>query len=210
MGHEVDTLATVAFGRTLLRRRAFTMIEAVIVIVLIGIMASVVGVRFTDSLDRRVEVSIRQLEAVLGSLAHRQTVGQGHLALLVEQDKRDENRVCVRLEVLSQWDDEEEPTWKPDLMSRPAWFDEDIKLTGVYVDAVEMRGSFRLPIPHDEPRPAISVEITYGERGQIIELLPHDLRPHRLIQMTSSVPDSANLLPIDLDDEGLSEEAWDW
>ncbi|MBL1216738.1 MAG: type II secretion system protein [Planctomycetes bacterium] len=212
MSHDLFSPRSVWFGPQPVpgARRAFTMVEAIIVIVLVGILASVSAVRFTDSLDRRVEVSLRHLEAVLGSLAHRQTVSQSQLALVVDGDPRTDERVCIRLEVLNQWSEEDEPVWEPDVMSRPAWFDQEIKLTHVYVDSYEVEGPFRMAIPHGEPRPTISIEIAYGERGQIVELVPHDLKPHRLILSSDAQPDSAWLLPVDLDDEGMAEEAWDW
>lgn len=184
-------------------RTGFTMVEVIIVIVILGVLSTLVSMRLSNNLGRRAELVFRRVEIILETMAHKQMIDQNLMRLVYSEQTQ-----TMSLEVLSQWDDEETPSWKQDLMSNPVVFDdEDIIFQAAIFDGEEYRNQdFTILLPVNDARPAIVFEFAYGDLTESIELLPHDIRPRRMSDLDY---DFNRLKPVDLDEIGKSEDKWD-
>ena len=191
-------------------RRAFTLVEAIVAMVVVVILAGAVMVRIGDLSPRRFDLAAVRVQNLLEALAHRQAVSQARLALVYDADERElwVERLAPprgeRGDELAATD--EEATWERDLLTPPARFeDEGISIAGARFNGEFHRGDFRLELPPEEPRPVIEIDVAFREdEVETIELLPHAIRARRW-----SALDSAGLLaPEDLDEEGAGDERW--
>jgi len=183
----------------------FTMIEAIVSLLIVGILAGLISVRMSNTLDRRADHVAARVEAVLETLAHRMSIGQHAAALVMVMD--DDEGASLYLEMLIS-DPEEDGVllWERDLMAPVVVFDDQVSLDSVTFNSESVSGDLRIVISPNEDRPAIVIGIVYGETVDYVELLPHDLRAHRWSDDDYGEYD--RVMPVDLDALGESEVPW--
>lgn len=188
--------------KTARRVLGFTMIEVIVAIVILGVLAGLVSVRFTNSPRRRFNLAVERVEGLLETLAHRQVLGQARMALDYAVDTRELSLLMLALDA-----DGNSLEWRPDPLVETVIFDDEIWLEEVRVDGRSLGVPFLEEMPLEDVRPAIEVQIGFADNFEIIELLPHDLRPIRQID-TGSTQD-ARPYPVDLDESGLGDQPWE-
>lgn len=183
-------------------RRAFTMIELIVVIIMLGVAAGVMSVRFTDTGYRTAQVKIAQVESLLETLAHRQIVSNAHFAVVFDTDE-------LWLERLMQESGDEFGQWHDDPMVKPVAFDEGpVDFVALKLDGDVIRNPIRAQFRPGEPRPLLEIELAYEDKNVTLELLPHALSPVRRGDTESRNTVSQKLEAVDLDSEGRGDEEW--
>lgn len=185
-----------------LEKRAFTMIELIVVIIMLGVAAGVMSVRFTDTAYRNAQVKIAQVESLLETLAHRQIVSNAQFGIVFDTDE-------LWLERLMHEVGEEKATWHYDPMVAPVIFDDGVvQFVALKLDGSAVKNPIRAQFRPGETRPLIEVELAYQDRTVILELLPHALSPVRKGDVSNRNSARQDLQAVDLDGEGRAEEQW--
>jgi len=178
--------------------RAFTLLELVVVMILLGITAGLVAPRLGSLAPRRAEAAARDVRTLLSVVGHRDSVPGPALALRF--DAASSTLAVDRL-------DPQAKDWRPDPLLAPA-STQGLKLTQALADGVPLdTTSFRLELPRSAPRPTL--ELTF-------ESASTPVTTHRILWLSSSAeaqlaaPSSPTTFPapIDLDAAGLGEVAW--
>lgn len=179
-------------------RRAFTLLELVVVMILLGITAGLIAPRLGSLAPRRAEAAARDARTLLSVLGHRDSVPGPALALRF--DAASSTLAVDRL-------DPQAKDWRPDPLVPPA-STAGLRLTQALADGVPLdTASFRLELPRHTPRPTL--ELTFESDGT-------PATTHRILWHSSSaeaqLAAQASLdpfpSPIDLDAAGLGEVAW--
>jgi len=187
--------------------RAFTLVELIVVIVILGVLAGVTTVRMSNTLGRRGRVAVNRVQNVLDALAHRQVASQAPAALVYDAGHGE-----LWLERYDFAADLGETPgtranrgqWRRDLIAPVAAFERDVLLRAAWFDGQLERGSFRIEVAPQMVRPSIEIEIQFGETVEVVSLLPSEMR-----SMTLS--DESRLLrlsPEDLHATGSGDEKW--
>lgn len=195
------------------RRGGFTLIEMLVVVILLGLIATLVVPRITGNDRRLAEAKVKEIASMLSVVAQRNAVANEHLALNWSRTSND-----LVLQVLrTQGDDTRwsKPRWQTDPLV-PAVKLEKVQLAESHFDG--SRGDtrqWRLDLTPFQPRPHIEL-IFRTEPGVspsgawLIELLPYagDAAVTDLGASGSSRGASNALRSIDLDALGQGESPW--
>ncbi len=189
------------------RRRAFTLVEMIVVIVILGVLAGVTTIRMSNTLPRRGRVAVNRVQNVLDALAHRHVASQAPAALVYEAEASE-----LWLERFDFADDlgsspgtqPRRGAWRRDLLCPVARFERDVFLRAAYVNGQQERGSFRVEIGPDTIRPSIEIEIQFGDTVEVVSLLPSEMRSMTL----SDEGRMLRLSPEDLHATGSGDEKW--
>lgn len=187
--------------------RAFTLVEMIVVIVILGVLAGVTTVRMSNTLPRRGGVAVSRVQSVLDSLAHRHVSSQSPAAL-----EYDASLSELWLERFDFADDlgsvpgtlPPRGAWRRDLLCPVIHFERDVFLRAAYVNGQQERGSFRVEIAPDAIRPSIEIEIQYGDVVEVVSLLPSEMRSMTLSDESRML----RLSPEDLHATGSGDEKW--
>jgi prepilin-type N-terminal cleavage/methylation domain-containing protein len=187
-------------------RRAFSLIEVVVVCVLLAILAGLALPRFSNVNGRRAEASVKEFAELISSAATRdQLTGQ---AVAIDFDG-----VSGRLRVFvppmaeeGKTRSTEEGDWVPDPLSRSVEL-EGARVVSVVQDFEGLDASkWRITFPRTEPRPRVVVTIEQdgGEQSWAIVLTPTGTRA-RVEDPSMASQDSDS---VDLDATGRATRAW--
>lgn len=181
-------------------RRAFTMIEVIVVVVLMGVLAGMIVVRLGGMEDRQIDLQVRQVEHLLEVVAHRQLVSGDALAVAGDGEGR------IWLERLFAEPGETVKHWQTDLLAPEVVIDHPLlRLESVQFNGSPALGEFREILPMDDVRPTIEVTLDWNGRECIVELMPQALRPLRWTAGTASPATLPSAVDLDAAGRGSSE-----
>lgn len=185
-------------------RRAFTLVELIVVIIVIGVLAGMIVVRLGSNTSRRADVALAGVRALLETIAHRQTVSSTPLALHWNPERRELWLDVLRSPSLAEAETAF-PKWVRDPMSRPVFIPEDVEFRGIELERQPVR-QFPVIFTGDVPRPTIEVYLGFGEVVDVVALLPFALEPVIYGSRFGSIDDQP--YPVDLDASGQRENDW--
>ena len=197
--------------------RGFTLVEAVVVIVMLGIIAGLTAPRLVGTDRRRAETAVESVAGVLGVVAQRETLGTVRMALVYDPFER-----AIQLERLELPTDDEgrlidlsrrdSGDWRPDPLAPevtlgPLRIDE-VRLDGVALSERDWRIEF---VPGDA-RPLIEMDLVANisgrERTWRVELMPFATEADRWSTTDGARRVGESLQSTDLEALGLSDVPW--
>lgn len=194
---------TRAGDRSLVVRRAFTIVEILVVIVLLAAVAGLVAPRLTNTASRRVTAAAETAAETLSALARRDAMLSQPLALTYDTANN-----MLRTSVLQRDARSGDVAWKADPLLPDADL-LDARVVAVTSDGAEVSvDGMRIEFDQYQPRPALRVILsdTKGENLVTVDL------PASSLQATVVYGDmreqSGGSRSIDLDDEGKERQAW--
>jgi len=183
-----------------IHKTAFTLLEMIVVIIVIGIMASMVVPRLSGNQDREFNLTVDRVGDVVLMFAHRVSTSNQPSAIRYDPQSR-------QIELLVKINDEDELYWDIDPLATPitlpSWFESDA--LAIFVDG-ELMDTMQWPLTTSpgETRPLIEVSLYWEDRSALISLQSHAMGPNIWLDGY----DSELLMPIDLDEEGRGREEW--
>ena len=182
--------------------RGFTLLEMIIVVVILGIIASMAIPRLSGTRGREYELKVEQAADLMVMFAHRLTTSTKATGLQYDPSNR-----RLYLLTLIKDDDNEESYWIDDPLAPPVifpdWMNEDaisIITDGDYADTSQ----WPLTTMPGENRPIIEILVEWEDRSALIMLASHAMAPSVWLDGEGSEP----LTPIDLDAAGQTREEW--
>ncbi|MDP7008999.1 MAG: type II secretion system protein [Phycisphaerales bacterium] len=182
--------------------RGFTLLEMIVVVVVLGIIASMAIPRLSGTRDRVFELKVDQAADLMVMFAHRLSTSSKATGLQYDAPNRK-----LYLLTLETDQDTHESFWIDDPLSPPVvfpnWMEEEslaIFTDGEYADTSQ----WPLTTMPGENRPIIELSIEWDDRFATIMLAPHAMAPSLWLDEDGEEP----LTPIDLDAAGQSREEW--
>lgn len=184
---------------------AFTLIELVVVIVILGIVAAAISPRFVGGTARSAEVSATSLRELISSVATRSVLTGRRVAVAFDAKTGvAEAQTWRTTGAPDNWAAPAE--WTIDPLTPPAAMN-DAKIVSVRADGLTLDASrWRVEFDPGVRRPSLSIVVAQadGPKSWRIDLptgaMRADIGP-------SDRPENATTV-IDLDDAGRAEEAW--
>jgi Tfp pilus assembly protein FimT len=178
---------TLVSDRLRVVRRAFTVVEILVVIVLLAAVAGLVAPRLTNTSSRRVTAAAESAAETLSALARRD---------------------AMRTSVLQRDARTGDVTWKVDPLLPDADL-LDARVVAVTSDGAEVGvDAMRIEFDQYQPRPALRVVLSDAKGGNLVTV---DL-PASSLQASVVYGDmreqAGGSRSIDLDDEGKERQAW--
>jgi prepilin-type N-terminal cleavage/methylation domain-containing protein len=182
-------------------RHAFTLLEIIIVIMIIGVMAVMVIPRIGGNQNREFTLAVERVNDVVLMFAHRVSTSNQAAAIRY-------NAELKQFELLAKVEeDENEFVWGIDPLAPPvrlpSWLESDA--LAIFVDG-EFTDTSQWPVTTTpgETRPLIEVELHWEGHSALISLPSHAMGPNIWLDGVGSEP----LMPIDLDEQGRGREEW--
>ncbi len=140
--------------------RAFTLIELIVVILILGIIAAAVAPRLGDSTLRRAQQQVRDVAGLLSAAVRRDATGAQRLAL---EFNAEEKRLSLLVLRAAAPGSRALPQWSPDPLAPPVAFT-DVRLRDALADGAPLdRRGWRIEFPRNQPRPEIELRLETGE-----------------------------------------------
>lgn len=181
-------------------RKAFTLLEIIIVIIMIGIISAMVLPRLTGNRSREFTLTAERVADVVLMYAHRNATSNQPSALQYNTDTKE-------FALLTKIKDEDERYWEYDPLAKPIylpnWLDGEslsIFADGDYTDTSQ----WPLTASPGEARPLIEITLDWENRSSVISLAPHAIGPKLWLDGVGAEP----IMPIDLDAQGRGQEEW--
>jgi prepilin-type N-terminal cleavage/methylation domain-containing protein len=189
-------------------RRAFTLVEVLVVMVIIAILAMLTVPRLMGMQGRQAEVEAQAIRALLSQAAQRDAVSSDTIALNFDSEKQE-------LSVQSLSEKEGLRDWRPLSLIRPVRFS-SIVLADAAADGQTQTPDtgFRVVFAGAQPRPAISLLIrTASDLPGTPRTWQADLLPGQTVATLRALNAEAPLSPpesasIDLDAAGQRTQPW--
>ena len=189
-------------------RRAFTLVEVLVVMVIIAILAMLTVPRLIGSQSRQAEVEVQGVRALLSQAAQRDAVSSDTLSLNYDAEKQE-------LSVQSLVEKEGQRDWHALPLIRPVRFT-SIVLADATADGQGQApdGGFRVVFAGAHPRPAVALLLrTAPDLPGKAYAWQVDLLPGQTVAKMRTVSEAAPLAPaesavIDLDEQGLRTQPW--
>ncbi len=184
-------------------RRAFTVVEILVVIVLLAAVAGLVAPRLTNTSSRRVTAAAESAAETLSALARRDAMLSQPLALTYDSANN-----VLRTSVLQRDARTGDVAWKVDPLLPDADL-LDARVVAVTSDGAEVGvDAMRIELDQYQPRPALRVVLSDAKGDNLVTV---DL-PASSLQATVVYGDmreqAGGSRSIDLDDEGKERQAW--
>lgn len=200
-----------------MRRRGFTLVEAIVVVILLGVLAGLTAPRLFRNEKRRAESAVESVAGVLGVVAQRESIGTVRMALVYDEAQR-----IVRLERLAMPTDDDGRMLELSRRDTGTWMSDPlaprVPLGPVRIDAIRVDGAtldeseWRIEFTPGEPRPLVEMDlvaiINGRERTWGVELLPYAVEAQITDTTNGRRGNRDALRSQDLDQLGLSEVAW--
>ncbi|MEM1424080.1 MAG: prepilin-type N-terminal cleavage/methylation domain-containing protein [Planctomycetota bacterium] len=200
-----------------MRARGFTLVEAIVVIVMLGIIAGLTAPRLVGTDRRRAETAAESVAGVLGVIAQRETLGTVRMALAYDPQER-----AISLERLELPTDDDgrflglsrrdAGAWRPDPLAP------EVTLGPVRIDEVRLDGlalsesAWRIEFVPGEARPLIEMDLVANiegvERTWRVELLPFATEADKWSTTDGARRTGEPLRSSDLEALGLSDVPW--
>jgi prepilin-type N-terminal cleavage/methylation domain-containing protein len=184
-------------------RRAFTLIEVLVVIVLIALVAAMTLPRLTGNEARAARLAVEDVADLLTIFAHRVSMGQTEIAIGYDPDSR--SIMLLRL-VGSPTDPNDPPRWEIDRFENPVVLPESITIAGVREDGMAVeRADWFIPALPGQGRPAIEMALVSADFAATVAL-PADGVAARILWPGQAT--GAFRATVDLDALGRDREVW--
>ena len=181
-------------------RFGFTLLEIIVVILVIGIMASMVIPRLTNTRDREFSLTVEKISDVMLMFAHRVSTSNQPVGFRFDPSEN-------QFEVLIKFEDDGDKFWGLDPLAKPTQLPDWIESESVYlyVDG-ELTDTTQWPITAipGESRPLIEVVVSHDQNNANISLPAHAMGP----SISFDGYGVEVLEPIDLDAEGRGRDEW--
>ena len=192
-------------GRTGPSRSGFTLIEVIVVVIVIGLLATVLVPRLTSTRKQRFELFTSQVSDLLMMYAQRDNLGRRPIGLRVDTSSTPPTmQVVVRQEDATNSQD-----WTRDVSIRPVKLPEFVRADDIVLFADgEVVNIINWTLGHvpGENRPAIEVTIRddQNQYESTLTLSSYGISPQRRGEYRAA----ARAQQVDLDAEGRSQEEW--
>ncbi|MFM9959474.1 MAG: prepilin-type N-terminal cleavage/methylation domain-containing protein [Phycisphaerales bacterium] len=212
--------------------RAFTLVELIVVIVLLGVVAGLAAPRLLSTGARRAEANMREVADLLGVAARRDASSGGQASdtqrLVFDAEKRTFALQVRRARTNARGETEDAGVWRPDPLASPVNL-EQVRLTRTVVDGVaaDDRG-WTLDFVPGQLRPTVELVVEAGAasasssrrtgasdaRRWNLLLLPYasgaEIAELGATSATTraGAAGSAQLRSVDLDAQGVGDRPW--
>jgi prepilin-type N-terminal cleavage/methylation domain-containing protein len=181
-------------------RRAFTLLEIIVVIMIMGVLASMIVPRLSGNQNREFNLFVERVNDVVLMFAHRVSTSNQASALRFDPELK-------QFELLTKIEEDGEYFWGLDPLAQPvrmpSWLESD-SIT-IFTDG-EITNTMQWPVTTTpgETRPLIEVAVDWENRSVLISLPSHAMGPNIWFEGIGTKP----LMPIDLDAQGRGREEW--
>lgn len=185
-------------------RRAFTLLEMIVVVIVLTILAALIVPRLTGNQKREFRAAVDKVSDLLTMYGQRQNLGQRIVGI---QQNRYDNSIAL-IEIDDAGGDPGSGNWRIDPYVKPVRLpgfmtDSDVEF---YVDGDPYDASdWPLSSEPGQERPTIEIRLRGSEDFATLVLQPHGVAP---IVVNGENSSGINRTPIDLDNEGRSREDW--
>lgn len=184
-------------------RRAFTLIEVLVVVVLIALAAAVTLPRLTGNEGRAARLAVENVADLLTVFAHRESMGHSDIAVGYDPESR---AVMLLRLVGDPLSSDNPPNWVIDRFEPPVHLPESIVIAEVREDGMAVdRGDWFIPALPGQGRPAIELVLVTEEFTATIALPAHGVAARILWPGDSAASIRG---AIDLDAAGRDQEVW--
>lgn len=181
-------------------RHAFTLLEIIVVIMIIGVLASMIVPRLSGNQNREFTLLVDRVNDIVLMFAHRVSTSNQAAALRFDHEHK-------QFELLTKVEEDGEYYWSFDPLATPvqlpSWLEAD-SIT-IFVDG-EIADTSQWPVTATpgETRPLIEVAVEWEDHSALISLPSHAMGPNIWFDDIGTEP----LMPIDLDAQGRGREEW--
>jgi prepilin-type N-terminal cleavage/methylation domain-containing protein len=181
-------------------RHAFTLLEIIVVIMIMGVLASIIVPRLSGNQNREFTLLVDRVNDVVLMFAHRVSTSNQAAALRFDPELK-------QFELLTKIEEDGEYYWGLDPLAEPvrlpSWLEVD-SIT-IFVDG-EIADTTQWPVTSTpgETRPLIEVTVDWEDHSALISLPSHAMGPNIWFDGIGTEP----LVPIDLDAQGRGREEW--
>ncbi len=183
------------------RQRGFTMMEMIIVVIVLGLLATAIVPRMTGTDARRARISLEATEDLLTVLAHRSTISFHPVGL-----QYDGQANILRIMTLSVDPRTERAVWQPDQLADEVRYPADVRIERCYVDETpQSYASWLIEFPVQEVRPDVRLRLA-GPGLDVYCVLASHASTCRTVQ-TGEESEQASPL-VDLDAQGREFDSW--
>lgn len=184
-------------------RRAFTLVEMIVVMVIIGILLTMMAPQFSGNQRRQFKLLVDQVADLLAMYAQRETLGQKVVGISLENG----SLVLLTLDTPSMQSGSL-GQWVRDLYVKPVRFPDFMLGTDIDVQADGERVDIaREPLSNElgKDRPTIQISLRGPGENAVITLYPYSIAPEII---SGTVDTTTNRDRVDLDGMGRSREDW--
>ena len=184
-------------------RRAFTIVEVLLVIVVLALLAAITVPRLVGMERRQALLAVDRLQEMMSTFAYRDSLGVQRVAVW-----RDPEAGSVKLLVkeFNPEDPEASATWRPDRFVQPVRLPPDVEIVDVRIDdrRVNLNEWMIESLPNTD-RPRFEMDIEGPDLTVTLMLDPHMIAPVRF-EAGKAAPRIRT--PQDLDAQGLDRGTW--
>lgn len=184
-----------------LRRRGFTLIEALLVVAVLAILAGLVVPRLGGITRRQETVAIDRVADLLTMFAFRASAGKQPVGLMYDGRTRTFELLILDIDPTQQGDP---IVWQPDRLSMPAPLPDGMELAFAREDLSTLPDTeWMIATKPGGERPRIELRIEGQAVAVDLMLEPYALAARRSDRQNVAVRERR-----DLDEEGLDRERW--
>jgi prepilin-type N-terminal cleavage/methylation domain-containing protein len=186
--------------------RAFTLIELVVVLIILGVVSGIIAPRLLSGSSRAAEADVRKVAELVSAAGRRDTMTSQQIA--IDYDGTEFSLLVLRMPTAADAARGIPPTWVRDQLSMPVQL-QDAVLSSVSIDGAELDPSrFRIEFLQRGQRP--SVVMLFGQtRGPATWTVSLSTGSFRANVFGGEDRDAAmDVTSIDLDLAGKGEEPW--
>jgi prepilin-type N-terminal cleavage/methylation domain-containing protein len=189
--------------RTPARRRAFTLIELIVVVVILAVLAAAVVPRLGSTVRQEASAAVDQAAELVRLFAYRQALGSQQVALW--RDGAD-GRIHLIVKDVDPADPASEPEWRADRFAAPVALPPGLELADARADGKSLDASEWTisSIPGGE-RPKVELRfVGHGLDASVV--LPTGSQT--VFRLDADQPERVARDVVDLDQSGRSREPW--
>jgi prepilin-type N-terminal cleavage/methylation domain-containing protein len=193
-------------GFTTRRARAFTLIELVVVLIILGIVSGIIAPRLLSGSSRAAEADVRKVAELVSAAGRRDTMTSQQIA--IDYDGTEFSLLVLRMPSAIDAARGVLPQWTRDQLSMPVQL-QDAVLNSVLIDGAELDPSrFRIEFLQRGQRPGVAM--LFGQvRGAATWTVSLPAGTFRAQVFGGEDRDAGlDVTSIDLDLAGKGEEPW--
>lgn len=187
------------------RRRAFTLIEVLVVVAMLSMLAGIVFVRFTSTAGREAQFAAQETADLLTFFAHRASTGDANIAIGYDP----EAATIMLLELVGDpMNPDNLPRWEFDAYTSMVQLPSHMSVNAVRRDGRAIsREDWFIPIMPGESRPNIELDLVSESTGRTYTIYLASFEIGADI-IEDGEDRNFHRLPTDLDAAGRSNEIW--